>query len=562
MNPKFTALFLVLITAGIAATAQNTFPATGKVGIGTTAPDISSLLEIKSTTQGLLIPRMSKTQRDNIAKPATGLLIYQTNSTPGFYYYNGTAWTPLTPKNKPWSPAGNAGTDSSINFVGTTDAHPLVFRVNNQQAGWIDYNGFKANTAYGYQSLLYNTTGGYNTANGFRALASNTTGLANTANGAESLDSNTTGNFNTAFGQSALYLNTNGNFNTANGYETLLANFGGSYNTASGTAALSALGIGNYNTSLGYLVNGIGAYNTTIGAEVDNLNLNGTAIGSHAYPYCNNCMILGSINGKGGTAYVSVGIGTSKPRSALEVQGLKSSTGINALTTGPSGNGLVAESDAGPYPYGVWGKCTNTSGGYAGYFTGNLHYTGIITPPSDQKLKENIKPFNSILDKVMQLRPSLYDYKKEYSKMNLPQGLQMGFIAQDMEKVFPQLVTDNYDKNVDSGKIFRYKGINYTGLIPVLTKALQELAVQNNNKQQEIDSLKQTSQLLIGKREALTARLDKMESLISHYSGSLSSSIQSPANTELPLQNNDVPGSEQNTEGKSRLQTNNTKSSR
>src|SRR6266581_1986949 len=76
----------------------NTFPSTGAAGIGTTTPDASSLLEIKSTSKGLLIPRMTKTQRDAIAAPATGLMIYQTNSTPGFYYYSGIAWTAVSPK--------------------------------------------------------------------------------------------------------------------------------------------------------------------------------------------------------------------------------------------------------------------------------------------------------------------------------------------------------------------------------------------------------------------------------------------------------------------------------
>src|ERR1700733_9886253 len=48
--------------------------ASGNVGIGTGTPDVSSLLEIKSTTKGLLTPRMTKTQRDAIVAPATGLL--------------------------------------------------------------------------------------------------------------------------------------------------------------------------------------------------------------------------------------------------------------------------------------------------------------------------------------------------------------------------------------------------------------------------------------------------------------------------------------------------------
>jgi hypothetical protein len=82
----------------INAHTQNTFPATGSAGIGTTTPQASSMLEIKSTTKGLLIPRMTKTQRDSIASPATGLLIYQTNSTPGFYVFNGTAWVAVAPK--------------------------------------------------------------------------------------------------------------------------------------------------------------------------------------------------------------------------------------------------------------------------------------------------------------------------------------------------------------------------------------------------------------------------------------------------------------------------------
>src|SRR5258706_1481054 len=70
----------------------------GAVGIGTTAPSGSAKLDITSVTRGLLIPRMTQTQRDAIASPATGLLIYQTNSTPGFYYYTGALWAAVTAK--------------------------------------------------------------------------------------------------------------------------------------------------------------------------------------------------------------------------------------------------------------------------------------------------------------------------------------------------------------------------------------------------------------------------------------------------------------------------------
>jgi len=74
-----------------------------QVGIGTTTPDNSSILELESTTQGMLTPRMLESERDAIATPATGLLIYQTNNTPGFYYYNSTAWVPFGGVDNDWT---------------------------------------------------------------------------------------------------------------------------------------------------------------------------------------------------------------------------------------------------------------------------------------------------------------------------------------------------------------------------------------------------------------------------------------------------------------------------
>lgn len=65
-----------------------------QIGIGTTTPHASAQLEIVSTNKGLLIPRVALASRP--AAPATGLMIYQTDSTPGFYYYNGTAWVNIS----------------------------------------------------------------------------------------------------------------------------------------------------------------------------------------------------------------------------------------------------------------------------------------------------------------------------------------------------------------------------------------------------------------------------------------------------------------------------------
>jgi hypothetical protein len=78
----FTLLAAVLLTA-------TTF---AQVGINIETPDPSAALDITSTTGGLLVPRMTKDDRGFIDTPATGLIVYQTDGTPGFYYFNGTSW--------------------------------------------------------------------------------------------------------------------------------------------------------------------------------------------------------------------------------------------------------------------------------------------------------------------------------------------------------------------------------------------------------------------------------------------------------------------------------------
>ena len=94
---KITLITLMLFTAfGYA-----------QVGINTNTPDASSALEIESTTGGILIPRMTETQRDAIVSPASGLMIYQTDQEFGFYFYNGTLWTKID------GVAGPAGADGA-----------------------------------------------------------------------------------------------------------------------------------------------------------------------------------------------------------------------------------------------------------------------------------------------------------------------------------------------------------------------------------------------------------------------------------------------------------------
>lgn len=85
---------------------------TGGVGIGSTGPNASALLDLTSTSKGLLAPRMTQAQRNLIGTPATGLLLYQTDNTPGYYTYNGAAWV------GPFQTSASAGTVSSVDGAG------------------------------------------------------------------------------------------------------------------------------------------------------------------------------------------------------------------------------------------------------------------------------------------------------------------------------------------------------------------------------------------------------------------------------------------------------------
>lgn len=81
-------LFTVLIIS------MQFFAQAQSVGINSTGamPNRTAILDVDATGKGILIPRMTKAVRDTITGVAEGLMIYQTDNTPGFYYYNGTAW--------------------------------------------------------------------------------------------------------------------------------------------------------------------------------------------------------------------------------------------------------------------------------------------------------------------------------------------------------------------------------------------------------------------------------------------------------------------------------------
>ncbi|MBL0134415.1 MAG: hypothetical protein IPP79_10655 [Chitinophagaceae bacterium] len=89
------------------------------VGIGTNTPHASAQLDVTSTTKGVLFPRMTLAQRNAIASPTAGLMIYQTDNTPGFYFFDGTLWL-----------AVNAGGTNLWSLNGTS-----IYNTNGQNVG-------------------------------------------------------------------------------------------------------------------------------------------------------------------------------------------------------------------------------------------------------------------------------------------------------------------------------------------------------------------------------------------------------------------------------------------
>ena len=109
---QFFTLFAVVLF-GTTAFAQ--------VGIGTTTPEASAALDVTSTTKGLLIPRMTDVERQAISNPAEGLMVYQTNQTAGFYFYDGNTWSQLA------GPTGTDGQGGDGLVVGASEVSNISF---------------------------------------------------------------------------------------------------------------------------------------------------------------------------------------------------------------------------------------------------------------------------------------------------------------------------------------------------------------------------------------------------------------------------------------------------
>lgn len=170
--------------------------------------------------------------------------------------------------------------------------------------------------------------------------------------------------------------------------------------------------------------------------------------------------------------------------------------GINAVASnGAEGNyGLYGGALGGKRAFGVYAFASGGSQeNYAGFFNGKVFAEQYFGPSSDRRLKEDIQEIDGaqMLAKLAQIQPVSFRYLDAaelraagFAKKNLPAGRRFGVVAQDLEKVFPQLVDDEVyvPPKVPGQKVDTenrtFKSINYMEMIPLLLRAIQEQQAQ------------------------------------------------------------------------------------
>ena len=276
--------------------SQNSFSQSLAVNTTGAVADNSAILDITSTAKGMLIPRMTKAQKNAIAAPATGLLVYQSGpDSTGFHYFDGTQWVWLANANTKvgWLTTGNTGTDTAINFLGTLDNKPLMLRQNNLWMGQL--NTGKKNYFIGAAAGFNNVSGTLLSAFGDSALFNNTTGNGNTAFGSSALKGikgPITGHVNVAVGNNAMSSITGGGQNVAIGDNAMHKNETGNVNVAIGAGSFESAIKGDGNISIGLWSqrqNDSGYNNIAIGTQAlySNDSSRNTAIGFQSLFYNN-----------------------------------------------------------------------------------------------------------------------------------------------------------------------------------------------------------------------------------------------------------------------------------
>jgi|GEM_PF-5694455 len=285
--------------------------ADAQVGIGTTSPHSSSLLELSSNTSGILIPRMDESDKNMIASPETGLLVFQNDADAGFWFFDGSIWVRLVSKSGEFTSKGGVvynttsrkdddfaiGTDKLENQPSAEDDSRLIFD-KSQSSFRVGYN--ETNTWDTANRGNYSIAMGYNTtasatwaiAMGRETVASanyaTALGRSNTASGVNATTfgylNNATGDYSTTFGRA----------NTASGQYSIAGVI------ASSATGLHSIALGNTSVASGENAIALGRLSTASGLNATTIGFTNTAtkessfaIGSESNATATNAMALG-----------------------------------------------------------------------------------------------------------------------------------------------------------------------------------------------------------------------------------------------------------------------------
>ncbi|WP_407556718.1 tail fiber domain-containing protein [Winogradskyella sp. 4-2091] len=425
-----------------------------QVGIGNTNPDTSSALDITSTDGGLLIPRVSLVNVTNnttpITAPATSLLVWNTNASviggsgEGYYYWNGTTWTPFI---------GSANTlDQAYDQGG-----PGAGRVINANAGDLEVNSGRVEFTY--------------TADANGTIGSGVLEIGNSLrlDGNEIITNNDT----------LMYLQNGNNGDLSVDTSTLFVDASTNrigVNTTIPNATLDLRGSAIFNETGGNNDFRIESDANPMAFGVD-AGENVMFAGTNILSLTNNGASVNGIN----LEYVA-----SFYRSA-HTNGTAIQIGSTEYIT-DFGNLMIG-------PYGSWvSPIDNTYDlGTSTFRWDDVYATSGVVNTSDIRLKKNIKSLSYGLNEIMKLEPISYQWKNS----NNPSEVKLGFSAQQLLKILPEVVKTQdfvYPDENEPGVLQKNEnlGVYYSDIIPVLTKAIQEqnqLIEAQNKKLEKIDRL-------------------------------------------------------------------------
>lgn len=417
-------------------------------GIGINAdgasPHASALLDVDITSRtspaGMLVPRMTEAERLDIVPPGNSLLVYQTDQTRGFWYYDGTAAQWLSIGSTAWNTTGNVGTVPVTNAVGTNDAQNWVVRTNNVSRMRITTVGQWVPTTTG-NNVAIGANAGEN------GMASAGTNAHNVFLGEFAGDLYNGCVQSTFVGGLAGQYNTSGNNNAAIGHSALRDNSTGTRNTAAGAyASTGGAGDFTHSTIIGGHSQALG-HGTTVGAYSNANASHGTALGYEA----------------------EVTLASGSDRSLA----LGAGSVTNAADQVRVGNAFVTD-----------------IGGYAPW-----------SDLSDERFKRDIRAFTNGRELVMGLRPVNYRIDRAAlakhigahevmaAKAGDEEPLRTGFLAQEVEALLERTGIPFHGLHVPVSDTDHY-GLAYTVFVVPLVQTVQEL-------HERIASLREEQQELI-----------------------------------------------------------------